>query len=364
MKILHCIPTLSGGGAERQLGYLARHQVDAGHEVYVAFLREGPDAQIVRHPGVRCIQLAARGNRDPALAIRLAWLMHRLEPDIVHTWIIQMDILAGALATMLSIPWVLREPCSEEAWPMTLKYRLRLNVGRGAGAIVCNSAGGERYWGSHAPRSRRYVIPNAVPLDAIGGSAAADLELPGVAPGTPLVLFAGRLCERQKNVLNVVKAFAAYARDSPGVLLICGEGPDRSALERYVREGGLADRILFLGHVAEVWRWMKRADVFVFASRYEGQPNVVLEAMAAGCPVVLSDIAAHRDIADERTALFADPDDSEGIGIALARCLRDPGSARGRAECARAALESRSIVAIAGQYERVYEQISGQKKGR
>ena len=83
--------------------------------------------------------------------------------------------------------------------------------------------------------------------------------------------------------------------------ILCGEGPQRSELEVMRHKLGLDADVHFTGHLpaASVWALMKKASVFVSLSAYEGCPNTVMEAMACGCPLVLSDIPAHREILDE-----------------------------------------------------------------
>src|SRR6266496_1166035 len=110
MHILHVLPDLSRGGAERQFAYLISKQVDIGHKVDVAFLSEGPDAP--RLDGITTHKLFARSHYDPSLLWQLIRLTRELGPDIVHTWILIMDILGGSAARISGVPWILREPTS------------------------------------------------------------------------------------------------------------------------------------------------------------------------------------------------------------------------------------------------------------
>jgi glycosyltransferase involved in cell wall biosynthesis len=152
MHILHLIPALSGGGAERQLSYLAPELVRMGHEVHIAYSKEGPNKPEL--PGILLHQLKSRSNYDPYLLWQLVRIIRRIKPDIIHTWILQMDILGGIAARLNRIPWIFREPSSAMGYPPTWKNRLRVRVGSGATAIVSNSFGGYEYWKSHLPHSR------------------------------------------------------------------------------------------------------------------------------------------------------------------------------------------------------------------
>jgi hypothetical protein len=181
MRILHALPSLSGGGAERQMSYLASAQARAGHEVGVAYRSEGPEPPEL--PGVVRHALRASGNHDPRLLVRLVALLRRVRPEIAHTWILQMDVLAGLAARLTGTPWVCREPVSGATYGGAWKHRLRRGLLRGADAIVANSTAGERYWAGLHPGGTRCVIGNALPLDAIEAAPPTPPEALGVAPG-------------------------------------------------------------------------------------------------------------------------------------------------------------------------------------
>src|ERR1035437_1762104 len=98
MRIFHLIPSLSGGGAGRQLSYLAPELARMGHDVHVAYSNEGP--QKPELPGVVLHRLKSRSNYDPYLIWQLDRLSRRIKPDIIQTWLLQMDILGGLVARL------------------------------------------------------------------------------------------------------------------------------------------------------------------------------------------------------------------------------------------------------------------------
>src|SRR5688572_23315489 len=307
MRILYCIPTLGHGGAERQLSYLAAALAAAGHEVHVASSRGGPNLARLEAAGVEWHRLGGACHRDPVIFFRLLRLMQRLRPDIVQTILTPMDIHGGAAALLTRTRWVLRESSSAPLYATGWRNRLRLSLGRMADAVVSNSAGGNAYWRSASGAQARSVIPNAVPFDEIARADAARVT--GFGPAEKVVLYAGRMDEG-KNVESLIAALARVAGETPFVAVMCGDGPRRPHLERMARALGVAHRIVFKGYVDNLWDLMKRADVLVSLSRVEGCPNVVLEAMACGCPLVVSDIPPHREMLDEHSARFAGPDDA------------------------------------------------------
>ena len=175
LKILHCIPTLEIGGAQRQLSYLAPALAEMGHTIHVVFLHGGPNLARLESGGVVLHPLRSQGNHDPEIFLQLVGLFRRIRPDIIQTWILQMDVLAGIAAMVTGTPWILREPCSAEAYPRTIKNELRKWTGGRANAIVANSKAGESYWRAQRKPQICNVIPNCIPLTAIESAPPAPI---------------------------------------------------------------------------------------------------------------------------------------------------------------------------------------------
>jgi glycosyltransferase involved in cell wall biosynthesis len=352
MRILYCIPTLGYGGAERQLSYVAAALARRGHDVHVACARGGPLGDQLASAGVRLHTLEPRGNHDPRLLVRLVRLLTTLRPDVVQTNLTQMDIAGGAAALLTHTPWVLRESSAGAMYPSGWKHSLRRLLARTARVVVSNSRGGDDYWRSAGVRARR-VVRNAVVLsERVGGHAASADAVSQRPPSPRLVLFAGRM-DDAKNARAFIEALALLPTTLDFAALLCGDGPRRRELEARVAELGLARRAGFVGYVADLSSFMRRADVLVSLSRIEGCPNVVLEAMASGCPLVVSDIPAHRDVVDDSCAWLVPPDDVAAAASAIVSALTtDEASLRARVATARAAHWPVEATALA--YEAIY----------
>jgi glycosyltransferase involved in cell wall biosynthesis len=355
MRILHLIPTLSGGGAERQLSYLAPELVRMGHDVHVAYSNEGPNRP--KLPSVALHRFKSLSNYDPCLLWQLIRLIRHIKPDIIQTWIPQMDILGGMAAKLCRIPLIFREPCSGLDHIQMWKNYLRVHIGSGASAIISNSQGGDEYWKAIMPENRHHVVSNALPVDEIDATAAA---LPQEMKKTeaPIVLYVGRMKEKQKRTKFFLEALACVRQKKNVLGVLCGEGPQRSELEKLRHKLDIDVDVIFTGYLpaTSVWAIMKKASVFVSLSAYEGCPNTVMETMVCGCPLVLSDIPAHREILDESCAIFVDPSNVRQTASAITQVINNTEASKRRALLAKQKTIGWSIAEMARNYERVYKE--------
>lgn len=358
MRILHLTPYLSGGGAEQQLHYLSAELANRGHDVSVAYLRDGPSRQELAR--VKAHRLIAANNHSPRLLWQLVKLIKRIRPDIIGTWMLQMDILGGVAARLTQTPWVLHEQSSAQGYSSSWKTRLRVRVGATANGIVSNSVGGDDYWKRQLPNTWRCIVRNGLLIGEIATTPTA-LVARLVKPDLPIVLYVGRLTSDRSGVKNLpafIKALACVSLEQEVLGIVCGEGPQRLELEALAHRLRLDGWVHFTGHLpsTSVWALMKSASLFVSLSAYEGCPNAVMEALACECPVILSDIPAHRELVDERSAVFTDPTNIEEIARAIVLALRSEETTRARAFIAKEKVKDWSVSEMGRRYERVYEE--------
>ncbi len=358
MKVLHCIPNMAGGGAERQLTYLCRALVDKGVDVHVALCAAGVNAQRLEDSGAVIHMLKSRHHYDLSILFQLIRLIRRLRPQVLQTWMYQMDVLGGIAAIATRTALVVSERTSAAGHPGNWKCRLRTRIAARRAMVIANSQTGIAYWHDRLPAARTRVIPNIVAFDEIDRAAPTDVSPQSAGP---LIVAAGRLYG-PKNATQLVEALVRVAARIDNVAaMVFGDGPLRESLERICSASSAGGRVRLMGYSDQLYSWLKRADVFVSASLYEGAPNSVQEAIACRCPVVVSDIAAHREFLDEDSAFFVCPESAESIADGIMRALSDQDGCRIRAQQAYARLAARRADCIAEEYIAAYEEIIGRR---
>jgi len=359
IRVLHLIPSFGPGGAERQVSMLVPAMNSVEKNVAVAFHTCGPNLPEIETAGVPIFLMSTRSNYDPRLVVSIATVVRDFQPNIIQTWLPQMDVLGGLVAQLKGIPHVLSERSSAAMYAQGgWKNRLRLAVGRRAEAIIANSEGGLDYWRAQGALGSLHVVRNALTPPSREPAPLAQLGL----ERRKLLVAAGRL-SHEKNVPVLVQAMAAALAKLPEHhAVIFGNGPELEATLALIAATGLSDRIHMGGYSSNLSGWLRSADVFVSASLMEGHPNVVIEAAAAGCPLVLSDIPAHREFALGDSALFAPATNAQLLAEAMVHSVIHRGAAMARASLARKLTEPLSVEAAARQHIEIYSSLLNEVK--
>ena len=341
--------SLEGGGAERVMITVANGLAALGHRVDLVLLcGKGPRAREVAS-SVRVIDLEAP---HAALgAISFYRYLRRERPDVVLSTLVAPNAIAVAGARLLPRGARARVVVREaNTLSVALRYRslpsrvLAGAVARAAyplaDAIVAVSEEAKddlsRFLGVAAERVT--AIHNPSVTDAMLERSRDAEPHPWFAAErtTPVVVAAGRLV-RKKGFDVLIDAFAAVRRARPARLQIMGEGEERASLAARVERLGLAADVELCGFADNPFARFARADLFVLSSLAEGMPNVLVEAMACGCPVVATTCpSGPREILrGGRDGSLVAPGDSAALAAAILETLAHPpdrASLRARAE--------------------------------
>ena len=323
MKILGVIPSLTRGGAERVLSLLT-HEWAKCHDVVVAafdasrpaYDYHGRIVQLgLRLPG----HALARAYVACASTLLLIKLFRTERPDRVITFMEPANfpaILASALlGTLDRLVVSVRQNPNMLSFPRRLLiprlYRLPL-------AVVAVSDGVRRALVAMGlPTGRLTTITNPVSLPDTSRRAATT------CPPGRFVLAAGRLVPA-KGFDMLLNAFS-QVEPSNIQLVVLGDGPERDHLLSLARRLKMSGRVWFPGAVSDIAHWYRRAECFVLSSRNEGWPNVLVEAMATGCPVVSfrCDYGPAEIVQHGTSGLLVAAGDVDALSHAIARVVTD-----------------------------------------
>lgn len=357
MIILHLIPSFGSGGAERQLSIIAPALAESGVECHIGYCSDGPNLLKMIGSSVHLHQFQAVGNHDPRLFWQIFSLIRVVKPDVVQTWLLQMDVLGGMAALLNAVPFIISERASAEAYHSGWKNGLRILLGKHAACIIANSSGGLEYWRSCIPDVRLHLVRNCVSPMQMGLEDPLLEKIMPIIAAREIVLFAGRF-SYEKNISVLVESMIIVALQQPNVvILLFGEGPERDSAERKITDAGLSDRMLIVGYSLYLAQWMRRASVCVSVSYFEGHPNVVIEAASVGCPLVLSDIPAHRELFGDESVFFVPADSAKQIAAVVVQVLFNKTEAHKRAARARVETTQWTVSAATKGYSSIYEKL-------
>jgi glycosyltransferase involved in cell wall biosynthesis len=359
-RVLHLIPTLGGGGAERQLVLLARGLGLSGWEVHVASLTGG-----IHHAGLQevCASvecLGARKSQRAFIPFRVAKTVRRVRPAVLQTWLPHMDVAAGPVAVLSRLPWVVSERASAEAYDSGWVSVVRRVLVRRADVVVANSTVGADYWAAHAPNVARRVIRNGVVLPPESEAALPESQRRRPA-GSPMILCAGRLSP-EKNLSRLIDSLARLREvGQEFVGRVFGDGTLLAQLHEQIlaHERRLQCSLYTSvnGYSQELGKEYRSASVFVSVSLHEGSPNTVVEAASHRCPLVLSDIPPHRELFDSSSAVFVDPLSVESIANGINLALECASRSARRAEAAYRVVSQMSVERLVSDYASLYSQL-------
>ena len=357
-KILIMTHNMQGGGCERVISILANRFSGDGAEVLLCTEHAGPCAYGLAS-GVERISLSGReriAGRDVLPVYRaLRRLVLSRHPDVVLAMPEKVNVWTVLSMLGTGVPVVVSERNDPRRHPENrLKRFLRLLAYPFCDGFVFQTEAQRSYFGRRV-RTRGIVLDNPFETETVPALRAH---------ARPRILAAGRLHE-QKGFPLLIDAFGRIADAFPDWdLAIFGEGGERSRLEEQIGRAGLTGRVFLPGRTDDLAGEIAASDVFALSSRYEGMPNVLIEAMCAGLACVSSDCPCGGPAAvirDGENGLLVPPDDEGALAAALRRLCGDSGL-RDRLGRSAAALRSRVDAGIVTEKWRNYlDQIIAQK---
>jgi glycosyltransferase involved in cell wall biosynthesis len=361
-RILHIIPTLDRSGAEKQLTLLATRLAREEFDPHVCVLtRTGPYEQELKQAGVPVTVIGKPLKIDPGAFLRLKRHIASLRPDLVHTWLFAANSYGRAAALAAGVRHIVAAERCVDPWKVWHELAIDRWLARRTDRIVVNSSGVRDFYVRHGlPQEKFVVIPNGIsappPTDISREELHSELGLP---TGARMIGAVGRLWP-QKRIKDLIWAadLLKVIRDDVHLLII-GDGPHRRRLEQFRRQVRIEDKVHFLGHRSDVPRLMPHFDLFWLGSEYEGLPNVIMEAMIAGVPVVATDISGNRDlVVPGETGYLVPVGDRAALARQAVKLLDDAELARRLGEAGRRrVLEEFSVERMVERHVQLYREL-------
>jgi glycosyltransferase involved in cell wall biosynthesis len=267
---------------------------------------------------------AARNNLHRVRALRRA--IQASQPEIVISFMVPTTIITLLATCTDRVPVIVSERSDPIRFPLSRIWgalrRLTYPLAR---AVVVQTPEAQDWAGTFLRKDAVHVIPNAVPTSLRENATAGAAGLLDVDDRARHVISIGRM-DSWKGFDLLVRAFAACADRRPDwKLTILGDGPERPRLESLAKELGVEARVRLPGTVADPTPFLRRADLFVLSSRFEGFPNALLEAMAAGLPVIATECASGPKLIVRHgvDGLLVPSEDATALAHAMATLLDD-----------------------------------------
>ncbi|MDP3181876.1 MAG: GT4 family glycosyltransferase PelF [Desulfobaccales bacterium] len=348
VRLVFLLQDLKYGGTQRQALELARRLNPSRFQTEVWLMKAGDDlAPLARGWGVPLVWLSRREEVGPVCLANLWRRLKREAPDVLLLLTVVPNIWGRILGRLAPGPVIVGN-CRGGAAPKRQHERWLWPL---ADHIFCNSLALKARLTNHyaVPSHRLTVIPNGVDTDFFKPPAAAR------RPGPPRVLSIGRLVP-DKDHDTLIKAFRLVATEHPQAeLWLVGEGPREAALKKLVQESRLSDKVRFLPGQADVRPLMHQASLLVLSSIAEALPNVVLEAMAAGLPVVATRVGGLPEVVmPGETGWLVPPRDIPALAAGMSHLLADPKTRRAFGLAGRKRVEREfSFMAMVRSHEEV-----------
>lgn len=324
------ITELDIGGAEKAFVRLAHGLVFSGWNVRVICLRgPGPLGQELLDREIPVEYLNCGGFADLRAPFRLAASLRKQRPDIVLSFLHQANVASRIACRLTGVPvQVSGIRVADRRLSVLLTERLTARWTTHCLAVSEHVATAHRRI-SRLPDSQIAVIRNGVDWQLLSQLPPADRRQFAWDDSNFIILSVGRL-EPQKDPETLLQAFRILQAQQPVLprqirLLFVGDGPLRSVLEHRVRMYELEDVVHFTGWRPDAASLIRMADVLVLASRWEGLPNVILEAQAVGTPVIASAVDGCLDLVDDQlTGRLFEPGNAERLATGLLMQITQP----------------------------------------
>ncbi len=372
MKILLLSTSMGMGGADQQLLSAALGLRQRGHDVRIVSLTSlGEMGQRARAAGLSTESLEMRrGFADPRGLVRLVRLVRTWRPSVLHSHMLHANLMARACRLFASVPAVVSTIHNIYEGGRLRMLGYRLSNGLVDHVTIISQTAADRFIRDRiVPAALLEVIPNGVDTERYREVPAGTRERLRRSLGLDgefAWLAVGRF-EQAKDYPTMLRAFArVHAAHPAAVLLLVGRGSLQADTQSLAASLGLDGRVRFVGTREDVPEFMTVADGYVMSSAWEGMPMVLLEAAAAGLPIVATMVGGNPEVVrDGTTGYLVPPRDDEALAGAMLRLMTLPEEerramgGRGREEVG----QHYGLARVVDRYEAVYREVLRRRGG-
>ena len=372
IRVLHFVSTFALKTDTKWLAQLLAHLPHERVQSAIAcFYGEGEMRARFDAIGLETFTLSAERELSPT-ALRRAWrLIRSWRPDIVHTHLLRADLYAGLAARIAGVPVILstsyaigqfRRARVRRVDPLLdwVCGRLPTDMLAVSGAVA-EDLKSRRHW----PADRVHVVRTGVSFPAeLDRAAAADsrgrIRASWRIPNDAVLVLTSARLNYEKGINVLARAAERVMRICPSArFVVAGDGPMREELQAQIDAAGLTDVFTLAGFRTDMEAVLASADVFVLPSLMDGMPNALLEAYAAGLPVIATSVGGCPEAVDDnRTGLLVPPGDPDALAAAIARLAGDaPLREKLAAEGHRWARERFAVEVVTRQYAALYDRL-------
>jgi glycosyltransferase involved in cell wall biosynthesis len=334
LRLLAIIEARTITGPAKNLLDFAAASTALGVETQIATFVRGEETNLfvdtARIRGISIHPIAEKNQYDPSAVRSLAELVSRLAPDVLQTHAVKSHFLVRRAHLPGRVPWVAFHHGYTWTSRRTRLYNLldRWSLHRAAKVLTVSQPFKTELQEKGVAGDRIEIIHNAIRADwaAVArqpeNSAALRAGLK-IAPDRKVILIVGRL-SREKDHLTLLEAVHRLPGSVSPHLVIVGDGPERQSVEERIQKLGLSDSVTLTGQQNSAEPYYGIANLAVLSSWTEGSPNALLEAMAAGVPIVATNVGGIPEIVTSgESALLIDPGQPGPLAESIERLLKD-----------------------------------------
>lgn len=376
VKIMFVITSSGVGGAEKILYYTITGLDRTRYDLSMCSLKEkGEIAADLEHGGIEVFSLTMSDGdtlrgwwASLGAFFKLLRYCRRFKPTIIHSFLFRANMIARLAGFLTHVPIVIssvRVMGGEKNYYYALEKVTSFMVDRYI--TVSERVKDHLVSRAHIPDHKVTTIYNGVALnDQVRFHHGAQDPPCGLTSHDRLIIAMGRL-HLQKGYAYLIHALAAVREEFPAIkLFIVGEGEEENNLKNLVKSLDLTDQIMFTGLLPDSGKILSFAELFILPSLWEGMPNAILEAMAAGKPVVATTVGGVPELVlHGETGILVPPQDPDALARAILDLFRDPVKARTMGEAGRERVQVHfRIASMLEKTERLYHELLATKRLR